>query len=38
MVLKGGGRSPMKIGIVPLLDEAGEVAAIGEGVTWLEDW
>jgi len=38
MVLKGGGRSPTKIGIVPLLDEAGEVAAIGEGVTWLEDW
>ena len=38
MVLKGGGRSPTKIGIVPLLDEAGEVAAIGEGVTRLEDW
>jgi NADPH:quinone reductase-like Zn-dependent oxidoreductase len=38
MVLKGGGRSPTKIGIVPLLDDAGEVAAIGEGVTRMEDW
>ena len=33
MVLKGGGRSPTKIGIVPLLDDAGEVTANGEGVT-----
>ena len=33
MVLKGGGRGPTKIGVVPLSDGAGEVAAIGEGVT-----
>src|ERR1700757_1058085 len=33
MVLKGGGRGPKKIGVVPLSDGAGEVAAIGEGVT-----
>ena len=32
MVLKGGGRGPTKIGVVPLSDGAGEVAAIGEGV------
>ena len=30
MVLKGGGRDPTKIGVVPLSDGAGEVAAIGE--------
>ena len=30
MVLKGGGRGPTKIGVVPLSDGAGEVAAIGE--------
>jgi NADPH:quinone reductase-like Zn-dependent oxidoreductase len=33
MVLKGGGRGPTKIGVVPLSDGAGEVAATGEGVT-----
>ena len=33
MVLKGGGRGPTKIGVVPLSDGAGEVAAIGEGIT-----
>jgi alcohol dehydrogenase len=33
MVLKGGGRGPTKIGVVPLSDGAGEVAAIGDGVT-----
>jgi NADPH:quinone reductase-like Zn-dependent oxidoreductase len=33
MVLEGGGRGPSKIGVVPLSDGAGEVAAIGEGVT-----
>jgi NADPH:quinone reductase-like Zn-dependent oxidoreductase len=33
MVLKGGGRSPTKQGVVPLSDGAGEVAAIGERVT-----
>ena len=33
MVLKGGGRGPTKLGVVPLSDGAGEVAAIAEGVT-----
>src|ERR1700732_3913373 len=33
MVLKGGGRGPTKLGVVPLSDGAGEVAAIGAGVT-----
>ena len=33
MVLKGGGRGPTKLGVVPLSDDAGEVAAIGDGVT-----
>ncbi|HWX31621.1 MAG TPA: alcohol dehydrogenase catalytic domain-containing protein [Steroidobacteraceae bacterium] len=33
MVLKGGGRGPTKIGVVPLSDGAGEVAAIGDGAT-----
>ena len=33
MVLKGGGRGPTKIGVVPLSDGAGEVATIGDGVT-----
>jgi NADPH:quinone reductase-like Zn-dependent oxidoreductase len=28
MVLKGGGRGPMKLGVVPLSDGAGEVAAM----------
>ena len=32
MVLKGGGRGPTKIRVVPLSDGAGEVAAVGEGV------
>ncbi len=31
MVLKGGGRGPTKLGVVPLSDGAGEVAALGEG-------
>jgi Alcohol dehydrogenase GroES-like domain len=33
MVLKGGGRGPTKLGMVPLSDGAGEVAAVGDGVT-----
>jgi hypothetical protein len=33
MVLKGGGRGPTKLGVVLLSDDAGEVAAIGEGVS-----
>ena len=33
MVLRGGGRGPTKIGVVPLSDGAGEVAAVGAGVT-----
>src|SRR5712675_2802631 len=33
MVLKGGGCGPTKLGVVPLSDGAGEVAAIGDGVT-----
>ena len=33
MVLRGGGRGPTKLGVVPLSDGAGEVAAIGDGVT-----
>src|SRR6201981_4116809 len=33
MVLKGGGRGPTKLGVVQLSDGAGEVAAIGDGVT-----
>jgi NADPH:quinone reductase-like Zn-dependent oxidoreductase len=33
MVLKGGGRGPTKLGVVPLSDGAGEVVAIGAGVT-----
>jgi NADPH:quinone reductase-like Zn-dependent oxidoreductase len=33
MVLKGGGRGPTKPGVVPLSDGAGEVAAVGAGVT-----
>jgi NADPH:quinone reductase-like Zn-dependent oxidoreductase len=33
MVLKGGGRGPTKPGVIPLSDGAGEVAAIGDGVT-----
>ena len=30
MVLNGGGRGPTKLGVIPLSDGAGEVAAIGE--------
>jgi NADPH:quinone reductase-like Zn-dependent oxidoreductase len=33
MVLKGGGRGPTKIGVVPLSDGAGEVASVGDGVS-----
>jgi len=33
MVLQGGGRGPTKIGVIPLSDGAGEVAAMGDGVT-----
>jgi alcohol dehydrogenase len=33
VVLKGGGRGPTKLGVVPLSDGAGKVAAVGEGVT-----
>src|ERR1700746_1221189 len=33
MVLKGGGRGPTKLGVAPPSDGAGEVAAIGDGVT-----
>jgi NADPH:quinone reductase-like Zn-dependent oxidoreductase len=33
MVLKGGGRCPTKLGVVPLSDGAGEVVALGDGVT-----
>jgi len=33
MVLKGSGRGPTKIRVVPLSDGAGEVSVIGEGVT-----
>jgi NADPH:quinone reductase-like Zn-dependent oxidoreductase len=33
MVVKGGGRGPTKVGVVALSDGAGEVAAIGDGVT-----
>jgi len=32
MVLKGGGRGSTKLGVVPLSDGAGEVAAVGDGV------
>jgi NADPH:quinone reductase-like Zn-dependent oxidoreductase len=33
MVLKGGGRGPTKLGVVPLSDGAGDVAAVGDRVT-----
>src|SRR3984893_18630392 len=33
MVLKGGGRGPTKRGVVPLSAGAGEVAAVGDGVS-----
>ena len=33
MVLKGGGRGPAKLGVIPLSDGAGDVEAVGEGVT-----
>ena len=38
MVLKGGGRGPTKLGVVPLSDGAGAVAAIGDGVTRVKGW
>jgi NADPH:quinone reductase-like Zn-dependent oxidoreductase len=31
MVLKGGGRGPVKIRVIPVSDDAGEVAAVGDG-------
>ena len=37
MVLKGGGRGPTKLGVVPRSDGAGEVAAIGDGVNAGQD-
>ncbi len=33
MVLKGGGRGPTKLGVVPLSDGAREVQVVGERVT-----
>ena len=33
MVLKGGGRGPTKLGVIPLSDGAGDIEAVGEGVT-----
>ncbi len=33
MVLKGTGRGPSRLGVIPLSDGAGEVAAIGDGVS-----
>jgi len=33
MVLRAGGRGPTKLGVVPLSDGAGEVAAVGDGIT-----
>jgi NADPH:quinone reductase-like Zn-dependent oxidoreductase len=36
MVLKGGGRGPTKLGVIPLSDGAGEVAFVGAGVTRVE--
>jgi NADPH:quinone reductase-like Zn-dependent oxidoreductase len=33
MVLKGGGRGPTRLGVIPLSDGAGEVAAVGDGMT-----
>ena len=33
MVLRGGGRGPTKLGVIPLSDGAGEVVAMGDGVT-----
>ena len=33
MVLKGGRRGPTKLGVIPLSDGAGEVTAVGDGVT-----
>jgi hypothetical protein len=32
MVLKGGGRGPTRLGVIPLSDGAGDVEAVGEGV------
>src|SRR3954452_11145755 len=33
MVLKGGGRGPTRLGVVPLSDGAGEVVGLGAGVS-----
>jgi NADPH:quinone reductase-like Zn-dependent oxidoreductase len=33
MVLKGGGRGPTKVGVVPLSDGTAEVVALGDRVT-----
>src|SRR5262245_20543720 len=33
MVLKGGGRGPTQLGVVPLSDGAGEVVALGDGAS-----
>jgi NADPH:quinone reductase-like Zn-dependent oxidoreductase len=33
MVIRGGGRGPTKLGVIPLSDGAGDVEAVGEGVT-----
>jgi alcohol dehydrogenase len=40
MVMKGGGRGPAKLGVIPLSDGAGEVAAVGAQVTRVKvgDW
>src|SRR5207302_74048 len=32
MVIRGGGRGPTKLGVIPLSDGAGDVEAVGEGV------
>lgn len=37
MVLKGGGRGPTKLGVIPLSDGAVEVAAAGERVTRVKE-
>jgi NADPH:quinone reductase-like Zn-dependent oxidoreductase len=33
MMLRGGGRGPTRLGVIPLSDGAGEVAAVGDRVT-----
>jgi NADPH:quinone reductase-like Zn-dependent oxidoreductase len=32
IVIRGGGRGPTKLGVIPLSDGAGDVEAVGEGV------